>query len=89
MGSAARAGESRRRRRGEGRRRWRALDLGSIRAFLEAHSPRVRCAQHGVVVARVPWAGHGAGHTYAVDDTCSWLVTHCSKSAVPELLRVA
>ena len=74
---------------GEGRRRWRALDLGVIRAFLEADCPRVRCAEHGVVAAQVPWARHGAGHTYAFDDTAAWLVTHCSKSAVRDLLRIA
>lgn len=74
---------------GEGRRRWRALDLGTIKTFLEADSSRVRCAEHGVVAARVPWARHGAGHTYAFDDTAAWLVTHCSKSAVRELLRIA
>ena len=75
--------------RGEGRRRWRALDLGTIQAFLEADSPRVRCGEHGVVAAQVPWARHGAGHTHAFDDTAAWLVTHCSKSAVRELLRIA
>ena len=74
---------------GGGRRRWRTLDLGLIRAFLEADSPRVRCAEHGVVAAQVPWARHGAGHTYAFDDTAAWLVTHCSKSAVRDLLRIA
>ena len=74
---------------GEGRRRWRALDLGTIQACLEADSPRVRCAEHGVVAAQVPWARHGAGHTYAFDDTAAWLVTHCSKSAVRDLLRIA
>ena len=74
---------------GEGRRRWRALDLGTVRAFLEADSPRVRCVEHGVVAAQVPWARHGAGHTYAFEDTAAWLVTHCSKSAVRDLLRVA
>ena len=74
---------------GEGRRRWRALDLGTIQAFLEADSPRVRCSEHGVVAAQVPWARHGAGHTYAFDDTAAWLVTHCSKSAVRDLLRIA
>jgi transposase len=74
---------------GQGRRRWRALDLGTIRAFVEADSPRVRCAEHGVVTAQVPWARHGAGHTYAFDDTAAWLVTHCSKSAVRDLLRIA
>jgi len=74
---------------GDGRRRWRALDLGTIQAFLEADSPRVRCPEHGVIAAQVPWARHGAGHTYAFDDTAAWLVTHCSKSAVRELLRIA
>jgi len=74
---------------GQGRRRWRALDLGTIKAFLEADSPRVRCAEHGVVAAQVPWARHDAGHTYAFDDTAAWLATHCSKSAVRDLLRIA
>lgn len=74
---------------GAGRRRWRALDLGTIVTFLEADSPRVRCAEHGVVAAQVPWARHDAGHTYAFDDTAAWLVTHCSKSAVRDLLRIA
>ena len=75
--------------RGDGRRRWRALDLGTIRAYVEADSPRVRCSEHGVIAAHVPWARHGAGHTYAFDDTAAWLVTHCSKSAVRDLLRIA
>src|SRR5680860_1669105 len=30
-----------------------------------------------------------AGHTYAFDETAAWLVTHCSKSAVRDLLRIA
>lgn len=74
---------------GEGRRRWRALDLGTIQTFVEADSPRVRGAEHGVIAAQVPWARHGAGHTYAFDDTAAWLVTHCSKSAVRDVLRIA
>src|ERR1039458_6853743 len=48
---------------GGGRRRWRALDLGTMRAVLEADAPRVTCSEHGVVVAGVPWARHDAGHT--------------------------
>ena len=50
---------------GEGRRRWRGLDLGTIRVVLEAEAPRVKCRTHGVTVAQVPWARHGAGHTRA------------------------
>jgi len=74
---------------GEGRRRWRSLDLGVVRAYLEADAPRVRCPRHGVVVAALPWARHGAGSTQAFEDTVAWLVVHTSKTAVAELLRVA
>ena len=43
--------------------------------FIEAEAPRVTCRDHGVTVAAVPWARHGAGHT--------------SKPAVAELMCVA
>lgn len=75
--------------RGEGRRQWRTLDLGSVPTWLEGESPRVCCPDHGVVVAQVPWARHGAGHTRMFDDMVAWLATHCSKSAVTEVMRVA
>jgi len=74
---------------GEGRRRWRALDLGTLKAFVEADVPRVRCPEHGVVVVAVPWARHGARHTRGFDDTAAWLAVHTSKQAVSQLLRVA
>ncbi len=74
---------------GDGRRRWRALDLGTTKVFLEADAPRVRCRSHGVVVAAVPWARHGAGHTRDFDDLAAWLAVRTSKSAVCQLLRVA
>jgi len=70
---------------GSGRRRWRALDLGTVRAFVEADAPRVRCREHGVVVVQVPWARHGAGHTLAFDDTVAWLAVQTSRSAVQHL----
>jgi len=75
--------------RGEGRRRWRSLDVGVLRCYLEAEAPRVRCPDHGVVVAQVPWARHGAGHTRDFDDQVAWLATHTSKTAVTALMRVA
>jgi transposase len=74
---------------GEGRRRWRALDLGEVRSFLEAEAPRVDCAEHGPTVIQFPWARHAAGHTRAFDDTVAWLAVHTSKTAVVELLRIA
>lgn len=74
---------------GEGRRRWRALDLGLVRAELEADAPRVRCPRHGVTVAAVPWARHGARHARAFEDTVAWLACVTSKTAITRLLRVS
>ncbi len=75
--------------RGEGRRRWRTLDVGQLRCFLEAEASRVDCSVHGPTVTQVPWARHNAGHTLAFDDQVAWLATHTSKSAVVDLMRVA
>lgn len=74
---------------GEGRRRWRALDLGTAFCFLEAWAPRVRCKRHGVVVAAVPWARHDAGFTRSFEDQVAWLAVHTNKTAVSELMRIA
>ncbi|MGI8625619.1 MAG: ISL3 family transposase [Geodermatophilaceae bacterium] len=75
--------------RGEGRRQWRALDLGTVQVALEADAPRVNCPDHGPTVAAVPWARHAAGHTLVFDEQVAWLATQCSKSAVTELMRIA
>jgi transposase len=92
-GARGRCGVCRRRcvgyDQGQGRRRWRALDLGTVRAVVEAEAPRVRCREHGVVVAHVPWARHGAGHTREFDDAVVWLAVRCSKAAVGQLMRVS
>jgi transposase len=75
--------------RGVARRRWRGLDLGTVKVFLEADAPRVACPEHGPTVIQLPWARHGSWHTRAFEDTAAWLVTHTSKTAVGELLRIA
>lgn len=74
--------------RGRGVRWWRTFDVGLYAAFLEAPAPRVRCPQHGVTVAAVPWARHGAGHTRAFDDLVAWFATRMSKTALARYLRV-
>ena len=92
-GGRGRCGECGRRApwydRGEGRRRWRTLDLGTIPVWLEADAPRVNCGEHGPTVRQVPWARHGAGHTRVFDEQVAWLATQCSKTAVTELMRIA
>lgn len=37
-------------------RSWRHLDTGGFTTFLKARPPRVRCAEHGVLQVRLPWA---------------------------------
>ena len=75
--------------RGQGRCRWRGLDLGPTQVFLEADAPRVNCPVHGPTVRLVPWARHGAGHTRSFDQQVAWLATQCSKRAITELMRIA
>jgi transposase len=74
---------------GDGRRRWRALDLGTTLAFVEAEAPRVTCRRHGVVVCAVPWARHGSRFTRAFEDQTAWLAVNTSRSAVAQVMRVA
>lgn len=75
--------------KGGGERRWRGLDLGLTRVWLEAQAPRVRCREHGIVVAAHPWARHGSRFTRAFEDQAAWLVTQMSRSAVAELMRIS
>lgn len=75
--------------RGEGPRLWRAMDLGTRMAFVEAEVPRVSCRAHGVVVARVPWARHGSRFTRDFEDQCAWLAVHISKTTLAEFVRIA
>jgi transposase len=71
-----------------GPRRWRGLDLGTVRVFLEAETVRVRCGDHGVVAAAVPWARHGSWFTRDFEDTVGWLATATSKTTITELMRI-
>ena len=75
---------------GNGRRRWRALDVGSsIRVYLESDAPRVWCKEHGVVVQMVSWARHGSKFTRNFEDTAVWLSLHLSRKTVSEYLRIS
>jgi transposase len=73
---------------GEGRRRWRGLDVGFTRFCVEAAAPRVTCREHGVVVAQVPWARHRSRSLRAFEDQVAWLATQCSQKACSQLMRL-
>ena len=72
---------------GDGVRVWRGLDLGVAKVFLVAAAPRVRCGEHGVVVAEVPWARPASRFTRWFEDQVAWLAAHTASSVVAELAR--
>ncbi len=65
------------------------LDLGTVVTWLAADAPRVTCAEHGVVVAAVPWARHKAGFTKTFEESVAWLTTNCPKAAVCQYMRIS
>ena len=75
---------------GDGERRWRAHDVGLMTAYVESKAPpRVKCPEHGVVVANVPWARHASRFTSRFEETVAWLSVRTDKTTVSSLLRVA
>jgi transposase len=72
-----------------GRRRWRHLDLGGVRCFVEATLRRVNCPDCGVRVEAVAFARPGARHTRAFDELVACLAQQMAKTPLSELLRVS
>ncbi|MFQ5517219.1 MAG: transposase family protein [Acidimicrobiia bacterium] len=75
--------------RGSGSRRWRSMDFGPMRVYLEADAPRIKCKTHGVRVAEVPWARPRSRYTYQFENEVAWLASQASKTAVCDLQRMA
>jgi transposase len=70
------------------RRRWRHLDFGTCKVFLEAGVHRVDCRGCGRVrTEQVPWARPGARHTRDFEDVAAWLAQRMDKTSVARLLR--
>ena len=69
-------------------RRWRALDLGASKCYLEYAPVRVRCPEHGVHVESVPWARPKSRFTRPFEDWVAWMAVHCTISAVARACRI-
>jgi transposase len=71
-------------------RRWRHLDLGGTRCFLEYALRRFWClACRRVVSEVVPWARPGARFTRRFEDLVAWLAQQAAFSVISRLLRVS
>jgi transposase len=71
-------------------RRWRHLDLGAVKLFLEAEIRRLHCRRcDRVRTEAVDWARLGARHTRDFEDVVAWLCQHTDKTTVTKLLRTS
>ncbi|MGL5513896.1 MAG: transposase [Sporomusa sp.] len=69
-------------------RRWRSLDFGNQRVYIEAFAPRVKCPEHGVVVAKFPWSRHDSDYTYDFETAVTWFTLHATAQDVAEYFRI-
>ena len=57
-------------------RTWRSLDFGATLVEIEGWTHRIKCLEHDVVTAYVPWAYPGSGFTRDFDLTVGWLAVY-------------
>jgi transposase len=70
-------------------RSWRHLDTCQFKTILVADVARVKCAEHGVKQAHVPWAEPGSGFTALMEAVViDWLRSLASIKAVAKQLRL-
>ena len=69
-------------------RRWRSLDLGTTKTFIEHATVRVACPTCGAHAAAVPRAHRASRFTRAFEEQVAWLCVHCSRSVVASLMRI-
>ena len=69
-------------------KRWRHLDLGASRCWLECELRRLWCPDCGIHLEPVPWARPGAAHTRDFEDTVAWLAQQMAKTPITRLLHV-
>ena len=69
-------------------RRWRHVDMASVKVWLEADLARIWCpACRRVRTEQVPWARPGARCSRDFEDTIAWLAQRMDKTSVARLMR--
>ena len=70
-------------------KRWRHLDLGAARCFIECELRRLWCPTCGAQLEPVPWARPSASYTRDFEDLVAFLAQQMAKTPIARLLRVA
>jgi len=69
-------------------KRWRSLDLGSHKFYLECEAPRCKCPEHGVRAAKIPWAFPDSDYTYAFEMRVAYLAANSPTNLVARQYRI-
>jgi transposase len=67
-------------------KKWRHLDFWQHRTELMARVPRIKCEEHGVLQAQVPWARPGSGFTLMMEAIILLLCQEMTVSAAADHL---
>ena len=68
---------------------WRGMDFGPVPVRIGAALPRVNCPAHGVLTARVPWAGAESRFTTDFAFSAAWMFKGgLSRKRISEWLKV-
>jgi transposase len=70
-------------------KRWRHLDLGGSKWFIECVLRRLYCPSCGDVYELVPWARAGSLYTRDFEDLTAFLAQQMNQTAVSRLMRIA
>ena len=69
-------------------KRWRSLDIGKNKFYVESELPRVRCAVCGVHAQKMPWALHDSDYTYAFELRVAYLSANSPTNLVAKQMRI-
>ena len=69
-------------------KRWRHLDLGASRCFIECELRRLRCPGCGDLLEAVPWARAGSSYTRDFEDVVAFLAQQMAKTPLARLMRI-
>ena len=68
--------------------RWRGLDMGKRKFYIECKHPRCLCPQHGALKSQVPWAFPNSNYTRAFDVHVAYAAAKMPTNLVSKEYRI-
>jgi transposase len=69
-------------------KRWRSLDLGNKKFFVECQIPRCICPEHGVLSQKIPWAIRDSDYTLAFETRVAYEAAKTPTNHVSKMYRI-